>query len=217
MPILVSQKDKFFDLIENQSAFTPYQFSINEDPFEEEIIFSLKESKYFFSIFPEHGYANSYIVNCSPGEFEFIEEFNSAPINPTVYNFFQKWLENLDREIKAPNKWDRLLKEIESFSVPNNSSYNADKFSYQEYKEITNNVLQLKEGIKEIGLTLEQYNIINEKLDFLIDQSKNLKKFDWRSLFIGTIINIASNIIINPTSIQAFYELVKGFFSKLLM
>lgn len=217
MALLLTQKNTFFELVENHRAFSPYQFHYEEDKPSKNIGFTYIGSEYFFKIFESKHYVNSYVANFSPGGEELVFLSELSFINPKIYNYFSSWLNNLEREIKAPNKWERLIMDIKSFSLPNNSCYNADRFTYQEYTEVVRNISQLKEGIKEIGLTSEQYNIIDEKLDFLIEQGQSLKKFDWRSLFIGTIINIATNIIINPTSIQAFYELVKVFFLKLLM
>lgn len=216
MSLLVSQKDMFFDIIEKHNAFTPFQFKLYDNLSGGDIIFEFKESPYYFNIFASLNYIGVFTINYTPGEKELIKISSGIPIDPSTYTLFSYWLDNLEREIKAPNKWERLTKEIESMSFHNGTNDNDEKFSYQEYTEVTSNILILKEGIKEIGLSPEQYNIINDKLDFLIEQGKSLKKFDWRSLFIGTMMNIMTNIIVNPTTIIAFKDLINNFFTKLL-
>lgn len=216
MGLLLTQQNAFYDLINNHRVFTPSQFHFEEYELSGNTHFSLIGTDYYFKIFQKKEYVNSYYANFSPGSSELHEATEIGVINPTIYNYFYSWLDNLEREIKAPNKWERLRREIESFSLPNNSNYNADKFSYQEYTEVASNILLMKDGIKEIGLSPDQFNIINDKLDFLIEQGKSLKKFDWRSLFIGTMMNIMTNVIVNPTTISAFKNLINSFFKKFL-
>lgn len=217
MGLLLTQQNTFYELIEKHNEFTPSQFKLEEFPASGNILFTYCDNRYGFKIISVSGTNAFYTVNFSPGEFSLNQNVRAnLLIDPDIYNYFIGWLDNLKREVNAPNKWERLKSDIESFSLPNNSNYNADKFTYQEYTEVAYNIQLLKEGIKEIELTPEQFNIINDKLDFLIDQGKSLKKFDWRSLFIGTMMNIMTNVVVNPTAISAFKNLINSFFTKLL-
>lgn len=217
MKLLVTQTDTLFDYINNHRAFTPSQFRIDEYDLSGNISFSFIGSNYYFKIIKERGYNNSYFTNFSPGYRELVEVTSGSAINPTIFKYFNNWLDNLEREINAPNKWEKLNKDIKSFKLPNIPVGFDEHFNYQEYTEVHNNINSLKESIKNIGLSSEQFNIINDKLDFITEQAKTLKKFDWRSLFIGTIINIATNIIISPSTVNAFNNLISNFLTKLLL
>jgi hypothetical protein len=215
MKLLNSQKDQLFDIIEEQNL-SPSQFEFNEEQgnvvsHTESTILTFKNSKYFF----QFDYRNNRHYSIfSPGNSTIIEEDFPRDWKNQLNNF-KKWIFYLLREIQTPNKWDRLKKEINEINI----GFTADeeKFSFQEYEELTNKINLLKESIKEIGLSKDQILGINKKLDFLIESAKTLSKFDLKSLFVGTIINITIQLGLSPENSKSLWDLIKHIFNQLFL
>jgi len=67
MPLLVTQTDTFFDMINNHRAFTPSQFHFEVHKISGNTSFTLIGSQYYFTILHKKEYVNSYFANFSPG------------------------------------------------------------------------------------------------------------------------------------------------------
>lgn len=125
---------------------------------------------------------------------------------------FSEWLGYLKREVTSPNKWERLHKELESLKF--NFRDDKTKFSAQEFEDIKVKIETLKRSINEIGLLEKDVAVINSKLDHLTEMAINLNKFDWKSLFIGTIISIVIQLNVTPDNAKALWSLINTVFNS---
>ncbi len=218
MKLLNSQKNTLFDLIE-KFGLSPSQFEFKENhskisnnQLTTDLI--LKNSNYFFSF--ETGpntSAKHYAIFC-PGSEAYTE---SQYPGDWVFqlNYVEEWLANLVREINSPNKWSRLDNEIASIGIKFENDEN--KFSFHEYEDLKQKISTLKDGIINIGLLPTQINAINLKLDNLTELAKDMNKFDWKSLFIGTIISIIIQLYISPDNAKMLWTLIKQVFNNYLL
>jgi len=196
MKLFVSQKDDLFDLIEETGYFTPSQFEIKEvqqknSEYVTEIRF--KNSEFYFNLIPESTYQGIFFANFSPGEKSIAEATSTLDWNRGT-GYIDNWLEYLRRELTAPNKWDRLLQEIEQIKFA--SIEDQSKFTYQEYINLTSKIDQIKSSLDTIPFLEEQQLAIINQLNHLTDSAKDLNKFDWKNLFIGTIISIVTQLYV---------------------
>ncbi len=76
---------------------------------------------------------------------------------------------------------------------------------------------QIKSSLGTINLLEEQQVAISQKLDHLIDVAKDLNKFDWKNLFIGTIISIIIQLEVNKENAALLWELIKRVFRNFLL
>ncbi len=223
MKLLTSQKDSLYDLIE-KIGLSPNQFEFSEMPSKRwgsriatELRF--KKSDFYFLFETETNnpltQANDqhYAVFC-PGFSSYIESETTLKWSSQLHRV-STWLENIVREITSPNKWERLESEIQSINI--NFDNEEDKFSVQEYEDLQRKILILKEGIPSIGLLSEQERIINEKLDYLVESAKNMKKFDWKSLFIGIMFSIIIQLEVTPDNAKSLLSLIKQVFHSFLL
>jgi hypothetical protein len=215
MKLLNSQKDQIFDLIEEQNL-SPSQFEFNEEQGNivsptETTILTFKKTKYFFQFDLRNGGHYSIF---SPGKSTVIEEDFPRDWKNQLINF-KKWILYLSKEINTPNKWDRLRKEINEINI--GFSAEEEKFSFQEYEELSNKIKFLKENIREVGLSNDQILGINRKLDFLLESAKTLSKFDWKSLFVGTIINLIIQLGLTPEISKSLWNLIEHIFNQLFL
>lgn len=208
MKLLLSQKDEIFELIKGFDLLTPNQFKIQEDLGNYKTTIYFKDSEYFFRfISNDHGYWAHY----SPG----VEKFTDT----TTYlnwiesiNHIDNWLFCLIRELRTPNYWENFKNQISGINF--RSDYDNTRFSHKEFLELDDRMSLLKARLTEIPLILEQQNEILLHLERLTEAAKELGKFDWKNLFIGTILSILIQLNVTPENANAIWELIKHTFNQ---
>lgn len=129
-----------------------------------------------------------------------------------VISKFQLWTKELNNEINTPTGWESF----ESQNYLNNEFTDLNKPFSEEEKIITRNSLKyLKSKIIELDIPIENLKILEKKLDELNDKVEELTKFDWKSLFIGTIASIIMSLGIPAESAGMLWEYIKSAFSGL--
>ncbi|MBA4242140.1 MAG: hypothetical protein C0448_15555 [Sphingobacteriaceae bacterium] len=215
MRLLNSQKNELYDAIEVY-GLSPAQFefvntkSIQSSP-EVATMLCYKGTDYYF-LFDTH-YGGHY-ASFSPGEQHFNDEAHTSDWD-TQLMVFDRWLEYLSREINSPNKWERLESEMKSIRF--NFTNDEDKFSFHEYEDLKLKVETLKSSINNLGLLGDQAHVFNDKLDHLVELAKDMNKFDWKSLFVGTIISVIIQLSVTQDNAKELWTLIKQIFSTYLM
>lgn len=210
MKLLTTQKNEIYDIIEKHQ-FSPSQFIIVEQPsgienIELSTIVKYSKTDYFFSFVGNLSSGLQSASIFSPGKTSVIEHLTAMSWTYHITHFIY-WLQYLNREVTAPNKWERLQNEMKQIGVTFDNS--IDKFSAEEYEELKQQMYQVKAGIKTIGLQPEQITLLNAKIDHLTEMALKMNKFDWKSLFTGTIVNLSMTLALSPESRTAFWELIK--------
>lgn len=213
MELLTSQKNSLFEIIQEVDFFSHNQFEL----IEKDIIgicdthIEYKANKLFYFRFIDSNYANSLFINHSPGEEQIMDATSQISWNQTL-NIFENWLYYLQREVTSPNLWQQFKTEISEIKYINN--FSNQKFSFSEYTEISEKLDILKSSLSSIPLILNQQNEIILRLDHLSETAKELGKFDWINLFIGTIISVVIQLNVTPENANAIWDLIKRVFNN---
>lgn len=208
MKLLLSQKDEIFELIKTFELLTPNQFHIQEDLGNYKTTLQFKDSEYFFRFISS---ANGYWANYSPGTEKYIDKTDFLDWNQSMRNI-ENWLLCLERELTTPNHWESFKNQISGINFK--SDYDNTKFTYKEFEDLNNRMSLLKASISSIPLLLEQQNEILLHLERLTESAKELGKFDWKNLFIGTILSILIQLNVTPENANAIWELIKNTFNQ---
>ena len=218
MKLLTSQKDTLYELIENV-GLSPNQFEFKLKPntyssteIDTELIFI--DTEYFFLFSTSINSYNSHSCIFCPGENSHTSKEGPCDWENQI-SHFRMWLLFLVRELNSPNKWDRLKIEILNLNI--NFETDINKFSIQEYKSLEIKISNLKDGLSKIGLLEIQVETINKKLDHLLELAKDLSKFDWFGLFIGTILNIIIQLGVTKENSKLIWDLIKNVFKSYLL
>ncbi|MCR9181460.1 MAG: hypothetical protein NXH73_00900 [Flavobacteriaceae bacterium] len=209
MKLLTSQKDEIYALINEFDGFHPTQFQINEFPANRTITFGFKNSIYFFQF--NYSKEGDVYLKYSPG-FEKYEESTGYLSWGEIVLRFDDWLVNLKREITTPDYWGNLKKQISGITFIN--QIDNEKFTFSEYEDLEGRLESLKSHLNTIPLLKEQHTEIINHLDKLSQQAKDLGKFDWGNLFIGTMIAVFIQLAVSQENISALWELIKSTFSN---
>ena len=94
------------------------------------------------------------------------------------------------------------------------SENNNSKFTHLEYLDLSNKLNKLIDAIPDLKLLENKTKAIQLELHNLLDKATELGKFDWRNLFIGTIISIVIQLNVNPENAAALWNLIKGIFNN---
>jgi hypothetical protein len=213
MKLLQSQKNSLFEVIEEIDFFSHNQFELVENDsmgdFKTRIEFRANRNFYF--AFFDTDYVNNLYVNYSPGQ-EQITDSSSHITFDYALQYFENWLYYLKREVTAPNLWEKFKTEISGIQYSNN--FENQKFTFSEFTEIAEKIEVLKNSLSSIPLILNQQQEIILRLDHLSETAKELGKFDWVNLFIGTIVSIIIQLNVTPENANAIWDLIKRVFNN---
>jgi hypothetical protein len=108
---------------------------------------------------------------------------------------FENWLKGIFFELKGQSGWEGFGKENFIYS---NYSELEEEFTQTEKEQINAAINEIKEKIKNLDIPLESLKILDSKLDNLNTKVDILNKFDWKSLFAGTIVSLTLTLGIPP-------------------
>lgn len=216
MKLLSSQKNRLFDLID-ASGLAPSIFLIDEEGIEISNIkttISVKNYPFKYEMTLNKDY---WRILLSPGDEIFITT-TIAKFWIDLERSFAIWLSFIQREISQDDKWTKLTKEIDElhFTTTDNNLTNS-KFTIQEFLEVERKIIQLKKGVSSMKLLPDQILIINDKLDQILNMATELGRFDWQSIFVGTIISIIIQLEVNKENVHELWRLIKSLFNSYLI
>ena len=125
---------------------------------------------------------------------------------------FDGWAQKVSTELNSSTGW-------ETFENTNflNTDYEdlVSEFTQAEKSQTRQSIHELKVKIKLLDLPENSLKIIENKLDSLSLKVDELNKFDWKSLFIGTIASLIMSFIIPQEASGLFWEYIKSSFNNL--
>jgi hypothetical protein len=130
----------------------------------------------------------------------------------TLIAKFDNWAQQVYTELNSPTGWE---------SFENTNFLNAEyedlntEFTETERNQTKESIKELKEKIKLLNLAPEKLEIIENKLDSLSMKVDELNKFDWKSLFIGTVASLIMTFVIPAEASGMFWEYIKSSFNNL--
>jgi hypothetical protein len=83
--------------------------------------------------------------------------------------------------------------------------------------ELSSKIDQIKTSLDTIPLLEEQQIAIINQLNHLTELAKELNKFDWKNLFIGTIVSIILQLYVTRENAARLWNLIKTVFSNFFL
>ncbi|MBS1573011.1 MAG: hypothetical protein JST62_11490 [Bacteroidetes bacterium] len=144
-----------------------------------------------------------------------VSNTKASPVAATweqVKGKFKVWTKEVFTELNTPTGWETF--ESENFLNNDFQELNSE-FTELEKAKVGQSISELKEKIKLLELPEPTLDILNKKLDELHIKVDKLNKFDWKSLFIGTIASLIMTLAIPPQASGLIWEYIKSAFSGL--
>lgn len=208
MKLLPSQKNILFKFIEGHRSLSPNQFDFLDDspggvP---RTLIRFKNSEFFFKISDSEEYYGVLYANYIPGKDKYSEATGTIAWDG-VTTHFQEWLDNVSKENSEPDLWSQLKNEIISIGIA--VEVDNTTFTVREFEELKQRMSLLSENISDLPLILEQQLHIKDELKRITDIAKDLGKFDWTNLLIGTLVSIVVQLAITKENATALWDTVK--------
>ncbi|HNX56946.1 MAG TPA: hypothetical protein PKO30_15240 [Prolixibacteraceae bacterium] len=125
---------------------------------------------------------------------------------------FSAWAKQISTELNTPTGWEAF--DSENF-LDSKFSDIDDEFTDSEKVQIRQSINDLKARIQTLELPQLSLDTIAKKLDDLTKKVDSLSKFDWKSLFIGTIASLILTLVIPPDTNGMIWEYVKIAFGRM--
>lgn len=200
--------------------------------------FEIKEQQEINGLLSDIIYFNNsplyFIIRNSNDDFEafdyqytrYAPEFPLSDIYPQqnyisfreIIERFNKWLfQCVDAYIEdkeEPDLWQELNMGNKTLNINNIDFDNKTLFSSEEKRQIGLSLNELKLLMhKKISTSKDEQEIINNRLDYLIDASKRLNRFDWKSLALSSLVSISIALSLDTQKGHLVFELFKKVFS----
>ena len=138
--------------------------------------------------------------------------YTETVIWATTLTKFSHWAGQVFTELNSSTGWETF--ENTNFLNTDFTDLN-EEFTETEKEQTRESIKELKVKIKLLNLAPEKLLIIENKLDSLCIKVDDLNKFDWKSLFIGTIASLIMTFVIPQEATGMFWEYIKSSFNNL--
>ncbi|WBL26752.1 hypothetical protein [Zunongwangia sp. HGR-M22] len=221
----VKYRNQLYRII-TENNFEPQDFEILEKSIDNlpSIILKYKNSPFEFVI---RNSMNSYELF----DYQYTEygpQYNLSAIYPnseftefeTVLSEFEDWLYTTLKEyIEDQNEidlWSQIKFNRESLDINSINFENKERFLIEERKQISLAINELKFLINERFETNEnEQKIINDRLEYLIEATERLNKYDWKSLVISTLLSISIALSLDTNKGKLLFELFRKVFLQI--
>jgi hypothetical protein len=120
------------------------------------------------------------------------------------------WLQEVKRDLETPDLWAELRREVHLLGVGSNEVTDNTLFTQDEQKQIEERLRGLAKHVSDASsLSEAQKQILDEKIDYLVDSSRRLGRKDWLNIFIGVILGYLLSTALSP-------DVARGIFSTCL-
>jgi len=133
---------------------------------------------------------------------------------------FEKWLENLKREIDAPDLW----REVQKYQLPKDTRIDPniknDPFNAYQVNTIEIGLDRIRnyltENISEDIKTKDNLEVINKKMDYLKGALIRQGRLDWFHTCIGLLITTAIELAFSPEKTKIIWDILKDTLSGII-
>jgi hypothetical protein len=138
----------------------------------------------------------------------------------SVFNVFKLWLKDhvtgYSEDETEVDLWKQFKNGNEFINIEKIDFNERSLFSSDERKQIKASINEFKLLVKsEFKTTKAQQDVIVEMLDYLVDASQRLPKFDWKGLALNILVNISIALTLDTAKGQLLFQLFKKVFNVL--
>lgn len=132
----------------------------------------------------------------------------------SVKPLVQRWYAALRSETEVPDLWETALGQAGMLGTGNPA--NNEPFTAVEQKQIAAGVDAARERLRASNLHEQTLADVNGKLDYLVDASTRMGRFDWRNVAVSVVLDIAVASAFDPNRARELFNIIVGVASKLL-
>lgn len=136
-----------------------------------------------------------------------------------VKSKFKYWLKvelkDFFRDLKEEDLWELRMQDDLLIFDGHRENDRFEYFNDNEQEEVYKALNAARGEIKEnVPMNEEELARINEKIDYLMESVKKLNKFDWKSVLLSSVIDIVSDLTLDPTGGKMVFDIIRRAFSN---
>lgn len=130
----------------------------------------------------------------------------------------QEWLNNLKKEIEAPDLWELAHEENNLLdSVGRTSTLENTPFLEDEQLLISSKILEIGNFlINSQDLNAHHQETVKKQLEYLVESSKRLGRKDWMNIGIGALFSLAMQLYLPAEASRQLLHMFSAFFRHLI-
>ncbi|MEM6261002.1 MAG: hypothetical protein AAGI38_00740 [Bacteroidota bacterium] len=222
MPLLVSQKNQVFQLIE-EAGLNPAEFVLEEVNSRFDVVpkatrMNFREGTYYFLFEKANRRDMHYVVYC-PGLHEYESQARPGTDWYLLLAYVKEWLGNLQREVTETDRWQKMGLTVAQTRLNFGGTQELADIPFTEPQQT-----QIKERfqlatarLEETDLTEEQIEVLKVRFDHLGNMSGKLGRTDWESLMVGTLVSAFTSLGVGPETARMVWEILRQAFGQLLL
>ena len=168
-----------------------------------------KPSGFYFSILQPvstmFGTSSGWGMQCSPGNNMTEAAIGGLSTWEELVAIFAAWLVYLTNEVSAPDYWDQLRFETE---IALGTAVENTPFTADERAAIETTLSSVVEYARAQDLEPGQLDTLEANVEFLIEASKRMNRFDWRGLVYGVFLTSAVQSVLPPDFVRQALNLI---------
>ncbi len=134
--------------------------------------------------------------------------------------FFRTWLQQLKREVDAPDLWTVAAEDANFFQLSSTINASNTPFSSDEQTYISARLDAMRDFIlASAQLADGQRQLVEAQIEFTKEATKRLGRFDWKALFVGTLMSLlmglVANAVFEPDRARQLFHMAADAFTPL--
>jgi hypothetical protein len=193
------QRNQIFKAIQG-AGLDPKEFAFEDGDAEVRIKHKWSESYFMVGGNAAH-YVGSYVVGDAR---DWPYEVYSWQ---TLMTRVSRWLEEVKHDLETPDLWAELQREAEMLGGASNEPNENTPFTREEQKEIAGRLRELAEHLSRThSLSEPELQVLNAKLDYLVDAASRVGRIDWRNAFVGVALSYILGAAFPPESARSIFQ-----------
>ncbi|HUS72178.1 MAG TPA: hypothetical protein VMY06_03855 [Sedimentisphaerales bacterium] len=134
-----------------------------------------------------------------------------------VYHRFREWLKEVQQYVEEslePDLWEQIQGQKKLVTATRIVDQDKLLFSEEQKAELRMAVGELRQLIAStFQPDSKQIELINERLDYLVESVDRLNRFDWKALALSMLVSISIALSLDTDKGQLLFTLFKKVFS----
>ena len=194
-PMALSKKDRndIFNLIQ-ESGLDPADFDPPRDDEAGDTWLEHKPSRSMFLVGPESTPSGVFLrVSKKVGG----DPANTFLLDENWLGEVESWLVEIERDLSTPDLWAEFARERDALSGTPHAPEDNTPFTADEQAEIATRLGDVAKYAAESGkYEDDELQVLNAKIDYLIESSKHSRRFDWREQAVGAFLSaVVGNVL----------------------
>ena len=191
------QRNEILEAIQGV-GLAPREFNLEDGDAETRIKHKWSESYFIVGGNAGH-YVGHYVVG-DASDWPY-EVYSWETLMPRI----SRWLEEVKHDLETPDLWAELQREAALLGGASNEAKENTPFTTDEQKEIMGRLQELAEHLRR-SLSEPEIQILDAKLDYLIDAAGRLGRIDWRNAFVGVALSYIVMLALPPESARSIFQ-----------